>query len=99
MLADEAPEPLAQRASLFRNLVQFTGPGPRSQHIQGIGWNKPRLSQPFQEAVAAAKPVDRDIDRCRDRVHEIETGRVGNEDGRRSWFHDWTFSQQNVPIE
>ena len=89
MLSNEASEPLAQRASLICNFVQFTRHRSRLQHVQCIPWNKLRLSQPLQEAIAAVEPVNRCIDRCRDGIQEIEAERVGNENGRRSALHDW----------
>jgi hypothetical protein len=93
MLSNEASEPLAQRASLICNLVQFTWHRSRLQRIQCIRWNKLGLSQPLQEAIAAVEPVNRCIDWCRDGVQEIEAERVGNKNCRRSTLHDWPPSQ------
>src|ERR1700682_4930070 len=59
MLSNEASEPLAQRASLICNFVQFTRHCSRLQHIQCIRWNKLGLSQPLQEAIAAVEPLNR----------------------------------------
>src|SRR5262245_28855932 len=87
MLSYKAAEPLAQSACLFRDDVQFTGHRSRLQFIECVRWDKLRLSQPLQEAIAAVEPSNRRIDRRRDRVQEIEADRVGDENGRRSVLH------------
>ena len=82
MLANETPEPLAQRAGLIRNPVQFTGHSSHFQLIENIRWNKPALSQPPQQPVATVQPFDNAVDRRCDRIQKIETGRIGNKNCR-----------------
>src|SRR5260370_37541687 len=89
MLANETSEPLAQSTRLVRHLVQFTRHRSRPQLIQRICWNKLGLSQPPQEAIAGVEPVNRRIDRCRNRGQGIEAERGGDENCRRSVLHDW----------
>jgi hypothetical protein len=89
VLADKAPEPLAQGSRLIGNLVQFTWHRSRLQLIEYVRWNKLGLSQPLQQAIAAVNPINGCIDRRRDGVQEIEAERVGNEYCRSSVLHDW----------
>ena len=72
MLADEAPEPLTQGASLSSDVVEFPGRRSRLELIQRVRRNKLSLSQPLQEPIATVEPLNGRIDGCRERVHEIE---------------------------
>jgi hypothetical protein len=99
VLVHKAPEPFAQFASLFGNLVQFTWHRSRLQCIKFVCWNKLGLSQPPQETITVVEPVDRRVDRRRDGIEKIEAERVGDENSGQSLLHDWPpIETGKVPI-
>src|SRR5215475_11061374 len=75
VLLDKASEPLAQITSLVGHLVQFTWHCSRPQSVQCICRNKLGLSQPPQKTISGVEPVDRSVDRRRDRIQKIEAER------------------------
>src|SRR5580704_16125781 len=88
MLADKFSEPLAQRAGLIRNLVQLSGCRAGLQPVQRIRRHKLGLSQPPQKSLAVFEPVDRSIERRRNRIEEIEAKRVADKNCWRFGFHN-----------
>ena len=88
VLAHKASEPLAQRARFAGDFVEFSQRGSLSRRIQRLLRNKVRFSEPHGEAFAAIEPVNGPIDRRGDGVEEIEAGRVGDEECRRSVRRD-----------
>ena len=81
--ANEASEPFPQVARLGGDIIQFARCRPGSQIFQSPERHEAGLFQPGQEAVAVLDPVDRRIDGRSDRVQEIETERIGEEQGGR----------------
>jgi len=74
MVPHEAPEPLAQGARLFGDLIQFLWRRLCSHRSQPGSRNKAGLSQPRNETVAAIEQINGRIDRRCDGVQEIEAG-------------------------
>ena len=84
MLAHKTPEPLAQAPGLIRHLVEFARKRARANALECIGRQQLRLLQPAQQSLAVIDPVDRGFDRRRDRIQEIQSGRVADKNrGRR----------------
>ena len=87
MRPDETPEPFAQGPRLIRDLVQFARHGPRLDRVQRIGGNQLGLRQPIEKPLAVLDPVDRRINRRRNRVEKVEAKGIRNEDRGRMPVH------------
>ncbi len=82
MRRHKTAEPFAQVPGLGRHLVEFAGQGVGADAVQhGLG-DQFRLAQPIQQPFAIGDPIDRNVDGRRDRIEEIQAGRVGDEQGR-----------------
>ena len=78
MLLHKGPEPFAKASRLIRDIVEFAGKRLCPNALERVVRHKLRLLQPIQQAIAVADPVDRRIDRRRDRIQEIQSKRVGD---------------------
>ena len=87
MLANEAPEPLAQARGPDPQPCPVHRASLAPSALENIRWNKPALSQPPQQPVAIRPASRQRVDRRRDRIQKIETGRIGNENCRRFVMH------------
>lgn len=79
---DKAPEPFAQRPSLIRNLVELARQRLRPDGPQHIDRHKLGLFQPIQQTFAVIDPIDRRINRRRDRIEEIQSERIADKNRR-----------------